>query len=264
MSSEATTVKTITFIGWIRAVVRIVLLLAVLLLYIPYFIGWLLLSPWPDRAYRYKCSIIMLWAKAWCAILGMRVTQHGSPPPLPFILVSNHLGYLDILLLQCVVPAWFVSKADVRGWPLIGMMTRSGHVLFINRGRKRDVQRINERMAEILERKQGVLFFPEGTSHRGDEVHPLKTSLLAIANNSGHPVHTAVISYRTEPGDPPPSEVLCWWGDHEFAPHFLRLLTLRRFHATLHFPPEPAQNPDRKALGVDLQQKMNEVFTPNA
>jgi len=248
----------------LRVVTRVLLMLTALVLYIPYFIGWLLLSPWPDRAYRYKCSVICLWAKVWCSILGMKVTQHGTPPKLPFILVSNHLGYLDILLLQRVVPAWFVSKADVRGWPLIGMMTRSGHVLFINRGRKRDVQRINERMAEILDQNQGVLFFPEGTSHRGDQVHPLKTSLLAIASHSGHPIHTAVISYQTEPGDPPPSEVLCWWGDHEFVPHLLKVLTLRRFHATLHFPPEAVQNPDRKALGVELQEKMNQIFTPNA
>lgn len=248
-----------------RLLLRLALMLATLCLLFPvYVIGGLMLAPWPARAYGWRCRMIQRFAGCWCAIMGMRITQVGQAPARPFIMVANHLGYLDILLLLRTVPAWFVSKADVRHWPLIGFLARCGHVMFIDRGRKRDVQRINTQMLDALNRNEAVLFFPEGTSHRGDQIHPFKTSLLAVAAEASLPVHAAVISYQSAKGQPPPSESLCWWGDMTLTPHLLRVLRAPSFHVHLTFLSEPVKHPDRKELATLLRTRMATVFQPNS
>jgi len=183
----------------------------------------------------------------------VRVDQHGRPPARPFLLVSNHLGYLDIAVLAATTGGCvFVSNHEVAEWPVWGPLSRMGGTIFVDRSRPRDALRVLGRMRKALERGEGVVVFPEGTSSGGAAVLPLRSALLAGAAREGIPVHWAVLSYRTPPGSPPASEAVCWWGRMTFVPHVVGLARLPRIDATLVWGDEAVVGDDRKALAVRL------------
>lgn len=216
----------------------------------------------PLRQLRIRNLAFRMWARGFTRIVGMRVAVEGSPPPAPFLLVSNHLSYMDIVLLASVVDAAFVAKADLRSWPAIGRVIATADTIFIDRGRRRDVVRVTERIAHELGRGLGIVLFPEGTSTKGDGILPFKPPLLDFAARGDHPVHFAVISYSTAAGDGRASDTVCWWGDAPFLPHVLRLLRLARFDARLVFGDAAIHDRDRKALARKLHEATERSFTP--
>jgi 1-acyl-sn-glycerol-3-phosphate acyltransferase len=188
------------------------------------------------------------WAKAAARIVGMRVRVHGAPPAPPAVLVANHLGYVDVIALWSAACGVFVAKAEVGSWPLVGVLGRVLHTLFLDRGRKRDLVRVVAGMERLLASGRSVVFFAEGTSTCGDRVLPFKSSLFEAAARARVPVACASLSYRTRPGAPPAERAVCWWGDMTFPDHVYALLRLRGFDAELRFAAAPLAGSDRKDL----------------
>lgn len=207
----------------------------------------------PRTATPIQLWICRTWARGVVAILGLSVDVVGAPPPPPFVLVSNHLGYLDIVTLMAHAPAVFVSRADVSGWPVLGRLARAGGTLFLEREVRRDVLRINALMHDVLAQGLGVVVFPEGTSSGGDEVLAFRSSLLEPAVALSTPVHWAALTYATPPGAPHARDAVCWWGEMTFPDHFWRLLCLRRIRAGLRFGATPLRADGRHALAGALQ-----------
>lgn len=207
-------------------------------------------------------SAMRLWTGALCRVLGVQIRRTGTVPDRPFFLVSNHLTYLDILVLGHERPARFVGKAELRHWPLVGWLCRGAGVIFIDRSSRRDVLRVGAEIERTFEEREGVIVFPEGTSTRGHEIAPFKPPLLGWPSLRGLPVHTATLSYRL-PGDQPPVDrVVAWWGGMTFVPHLLRLLQLPRIEAHVHFDPEPIVDEDRKRLAERLRARVASHFEP--
>lgn len=202
------------------------------------------------------------WGRFVVAALRVRVERRGTPPRGGFLLVANHLGYLDIPVIASQVPVIFVSKAEVADWPVIGWIARSVGVVFLERERKRDLPRVAERIAAELSHGNGVVLFPEGTSSRGAEVLAFRPSLLDPAARAGLPVSYAALSYRTPEGSPPASEAVCWWGDMTFGGHALRLLGLPWIEAEVAFGDAPVVDTDRKSLAQRLWQAVRLRFEP--
>jgi len=208
----------------------------------------------PRRRGLWRSRIFHAWGRTMARLLGMRVEVLGRPPEPPFLLVANHLGYVDVVLLasrlgRCV----FVSKAEVRGWPAVGPLCASVDTLFIQRESKRDIPRVVESIEAVLAGGRGVVLFPEGTSSGGDAVLRFRPGLLEAAARAEIPVHSAAIAYRTLPGAQPASELVCWWRDMPFVPHVWQLLGLRAFEARLCFAEETVCESDRKLLAERLQ-----------
>lgn len=221
------------------------------------------LRPWADAwQLRVRNAIFRVWSRGICRIVRMKVEVEGRPPTGPFLLVANHVSYIDIILLGSRIDAAFVAKADLRGWPLAGRIIAAADTIFIDRAKKKDVLRVMGIIGRELGRGLGVVIFPEGTSSKGDTVLRFKPSLLEYATRHDHPVCYAAVTYVV-PGDAPPAhEAICWWGDAPFGPHFLRLLGLPGFQAKLVFGARPLHGTDRKDLSERLRTSVEELFVP--
>ncbi len=181
----------------------------------------------------------------------------SGPVPKSGLLVSNHLGYLDILAISSVTPAAFVSKAEVRGWPIFGWLAKIGGTIFVQREHRLQVGAANIEIQAALAEGALVVVFPEGTSSNGETVLPFRASLLEPALRGGYEISIACLRYELVDGDA--KQEVCYWGDHTFFPHLLNLLGKRQIRATLRFEPFRRTTDDRKELAKELHAAVVEL-----
>ena len=141
--------------------------------------------------------------------MNARVEVEGTFPESGGILVTNHLGYLDVLVLASLGPTVFVSRADVEHWPVIGRLTRWCSTIYIDRSRRDQIPAVITEMKAALSTGAQVVFFPESTSGPGDEVMPFRASLFDVATTDEIPVRVGALTYRTVPGEPPARDSVC-------------------------------------------------------
>jgi len=256
-------------VTFLRASIRGVLLaVSIGLLLVPLFgiriVAWMVPGAGRSARIRDRASTFAFrqWARVACWVIGVRPKLRGTPPAPPFFLVSNHLGYLDIVVMASLAPCVFVSKADVRNWPIIGRLCAAVGTIFLDREQKRDLPRTMGRIEAVLGSGRGVVLFPEGTSTKGDEVVRFRPSLLELPARSGRGVHYAALRYQTRFGSPPASTTVCWWGDAPFFPHLWGMLAVRSIDAEVVFAAEPIEHTDRKALARALRNAVAESFEP--
>ena len=227
-----------------------------------------------------RIAVILLWGAARIAVqrrdpqqvaretarrllraLGVRLRVSG-PVPSGGLVVCNHLGYLDILVLQSVESFVFVSKSDVRRWPVFGWYAQRMGCIFTERERPGRVGATNRQIGAALGRGDRVLLFPEGTSSGGETVLPFRSALLEPA--LGRPVSAAALAYALEPGDGDPSQVVCYWKDMTLLPHLLRLSGRRRIDAWLSFGAVDGAPSGRKQLATILGDRVRQLRAPIA
>ncbi|MBX7173136.1 MAG: 1-acyl-sn-glycerol-3-phosphate acyltransferase [Pyrinomonadaceae bacterium] len=215
----------------------------------------------PNKIY-WRQIIFRNWARYFVKISRMKVEVIGTPPHSPFFLVCNHLSYMDIPTIRAVVEGIYVAKGEIESWFAAGKIVRDMGNIYINRQCKRDIPRAGLDVLNALERGEGVIIFPEGTSTKGEEVLPFKSSFLEFAASTDLPVHYASISYQTPLDEPPPSYSVCWWDDTTFIEHLWRFFQLKEVTAIINFGEEPIVGDDRKKLAKDLWEAVSEKFIP--
>ena len=247
----------------IRAIRRLILFLAVTFTAIMLLLAGLLLRLFGAAVFeRWRIVVVQGWARLIARVIGMRITVIGTPPKPPFLLVSNHLSYVDIPLLFTRLRGIFIAKREVSSWPLLGYAARLINTLFIDRKNHRDLNRVNRLIAAHINPRQGVILFPEGTSSPGAEIKPFRPSLLQYPADAGLPVHYATISYRS--GNPayPAHTKICWWGGMTFGDHLFEMFKIRQFEATIVFGSQPLAHRDRKQLAALLWASARQSFIP--
>ncbi|MCC5912863.1 MAG: 1-acyl-sn-glycerol-3-phosphate acyltransferase [Balneolaceae bacterium] len=215
-------------------------------------------KPW--ETWRSLC--MKRWAAAVARTLSMEIRIEGEPPKPPFFLVSNHLSYIDIVVLSYSLETTFVSKSEVKTWPFLGIMARTLGILFVDRRRKRDLPRVNKLISSQLNERQGVVLFPEGTTSPGKELLPFRPSLLQHPAAEEVEVSFAAIHYETGEGGLPAHESVAWWGDKPMHTHLFRMALNDQITATIRFGGRTLKSNDRKELAAGLQKEMNRIFTP--
>ena len=189
----------------LRATIRLIALCAVTCgMYLLLIAGLAFTFPSGHARVIWRGIILRGWAKATAAFLKIRIAAYGAPPRAPFFLVSNHLSYVDIVVLATQFRCSFIAKKDVSRWPVIGLLCRSIGTLFINREDRRDIARVNRQVERALAEGRGVVLFAEGTSSEGMTVLPFKPGLLEPAARAGFAVSYATLSYRVPDDETPP------------------------------------------------------------
>ena len=179
--------------------------------------------------------------------LPFRVTVHGELPQTPMLWVSNHVSWTDIPLLGMVAPMSFLSKAEVRTWPVAGWLAAKAGSLFIRRG-SGDSQLIRKQMTRHLEQAHPLLMFPEGTTTDGSHVLGFHAALLQPAIEAGAPIQPLALCYRLPDGRF--TRAPAYDGDVSLLDCLKAIVAEREIVARIHVAPalSTTEQPDRKQL----------------
>ncbi|WP_417209980.1 lysophospholipid acyltransferase family protein [Antarctobacter sp.] len=212
--------------GWLRIALRAPLMVVVIF----GCLGLLLLARLIERPlFGARRPVTPLITQCVCRtvllIMGLPVEVRGQRMTGAGAVVANHTSWLDIFVLNSRKTIYFVSKAEVSGWPGIGWLARATGTVFINRD-PREAQSQTQLFEERLLHGHRLLFFPEGTSTDGLRVLPFKTTLFAAfySERLHHAMQIQPVSvvYHAPPGVP--ACFYGWWGDMEFGASLLRVL----------------------------------------
>ena len=174
--------------------------------------------------------------------LGIKYQVEGQLPCCGLV-VSNHLSYLDIVIISAAMPCFFVAKMEIVGWPFFGKAARTGGTIFLDRSSLASAMSVADQITERLNLPVPVLLFPEGTSTDGAQVLRFHSRLIDPATTAGAPITAAALRYEIEGGVE--ERELCWYGDESFATHMWKVLGVVGFSAQLRFF-EPRIYPDRR------------------
>jgi len=178
----------------------------------------------------------------------------GGSIPKSGLLVSNHLSYVDILVIASITPAMFVAKREVKSWPVFGFFAKLAGTVFVDRERRTRVGQTTGEIETALNEGALVVLFPEGTSSNGETVLPFKSSLLEPAARQTHALFAGHIQYAIEDGDV--GEEVCYWKDMTLVPHLINLLSKRAIKAEVRFTQLRAGSTDRKELAKQLHSEI--------
>ncbi len=180
-------------------------------------------------------------------IMGIRVSFTGElNQTKPTLYVSNHISYLDILVLGDL-KAYFIAKAEVASWPVIGKLAEFQNTLFIERRAGRARHQLSV-MQQHLNNSKNLILFPEGTSTDGVHVDPFKSSLFEAANlaalNQTSSLRVAIqpitIAYTHQADQKMNRQMLdhyAWYAEMPFGSHAARLFALKKVDVKVHYHP---------------------------
>jgi len=195
-------------------------------------------------------------------IAGVQVHARGVPAQGPVLVVSNHVSWLDIPVLGGLAPVGFLSKAEVRHWPLVGWLAARTGTLFIRRG-AHAATAVTQRITENLEQGRRVHVFAEATTTDGTDVRRFHPRLLAAAQDTGSPIQPVAIRYLPTPdGRPSPAPYI---DDAVLLTHALRVLGEPRLDVEVSFlPPIAVADQDRRSLADAAHQAVRAVVVDEA
>jgi 1-acyl-sn-glycerol-3-phosphate acyltransferase len=195
-------------------------------------------------------------------ILGIFKTQIKISGSIPKggLLVSNHLSYVDILVLASITPAIFVAKHEVKSWPVFGFFAKLAGTVFVDRERRTHVGKTTSEIETALNQGALVVLFPEGTSSNGETVLPFKSSLLEPAARQTHALFASHIQYEIDDGEV--REEICFWKDMVLVPHLINLLSKKTIKAEVRFTQLREASTDRKELAKQLHSEILRLKAP--
>ena len=156
--------------------------------------------------------------------------------------ISNHLSYLDIVVFATLHPCVFVSKEEIRKWPVVGWMTTMSGTVYVARGHGGSAMRARKEMQAALDAGLPVVFFPEGTTSNGIQLLKFHSGLLSQVIAGGAPVTAAYLSYSFSEDnghDVSVADDVSYWGNRNMLVHIFKFLGLRGVRAEVRFAEEP-------------------------
>ena len=207
------------------------------------------------------------WLHRFCGTLRRQMhisvtVESGRFPDGGGAVISNHLGYADIIVYAALHDCVYCAKQEIRSWPIVGWMTMMAGTVFIDRGHGGSAVGATSRMQATVEAGLPVLFFPEGTTSNGDGLLPFHSGLLQQALTIHAPITAARIRYTLDRPNAPGITVrddVHYWGDINILKHLFRFCSLQGVHAHIRFAESPIQfsmPDDRKAAAMEAREQV--------
>ncbi|WP_394787700.1 lysophospholipid acyltransferase family protein [Rhodoferax sp.] len=221
---------------------------------------WTIRRHFPQMDDAARGQRVQAWSLQVLQVMGITLRVHGTPPAQgPLLLVANHISWLDIAVIHAAGYCRFVSKSDVKHWPIVGTLATGAGTLYIERESRRDAMRVVHHMAERLRAGEVVAVFPEGTTGDGSAMLPFHANLLQAAISANVPVLPLALRF-----------VDVHTGALHFAPSFVgnetllgslwRTLGADTLGAEVRFgTPERAEGRDRRTWAQDLQHTVEQL-----
>lgn len=216
--------------------------------------AWTVRVVFPRLSVAQKEERIQAWALELLARLAIKLIVKGQPCQAgPALLASNHISWLDIMVLHAARHCRFVSKSELQHWPLVGTLATGAGTLYIERESRRDAMRVVHNMAECLRQGEVLAVFPEGTTGDGTQLLPFHANLLQAAISAQAPVQPVALHFADE-ATGAVSFAPCYIGDDTLVRSVWRTLSAKGVVAVLHFgTPQLADGRDRRAWAADLR-----------
>ncbi|RAJ46426.1 1-acyl-sn-glycerol-3-phosphate acyltransferase [Kitasatospora sp. SolWspMP-SS2h] len=236
--------------GVVRRVLRLAGCLAVLVA------GVLAAGPVRALAWLPAERLVRWWSRLLLAALGVRVRPISAPGRSAggSLLVSNHVSWLDVLLVAAVRPGRMLAKTEVGRWPVLGPLTSWGGTIFIDRDRLRALPGTVEEIAAALRRGERVVVFPEGSTWCGRDGGRFRPALFEAAVRADVPVQPLTLRYRGADGRP--STAPAFVGEDGLLASLWRVVSVRGLTAEIELLPllPPALFPGRRQLAAAAQR----------
>jgi 1-acyl-sn-glycerol-3-phosphate acyltransferase len=204
---------------------------------------WISVLGLPNR-WKIISRLMRSFALLLRSILNIKATVVGDEGQLErggYVIISNHVSYVDGIILGSIFPIVFVSKREVKSWPIIGQWNTLCGTVFINRQKKGLVAHLVKEMTAKLGQQANILLFPEGTSTNGERLLPFQTAPLAAPLRSRAIIVPASLVYtriEDEPVTASNRDCVYWYGEMDFLTHFWKLLSLRSVEALVTIQPK--------------------------
>jgi lyso-ornithine lipid O-acyltransferase len=201
-------------------------------------------------------------------ILNIKVTVAGDTGQIAeggTVIICNHLGYVDGIVLGSLFPVVFVSKQEVKKWPLIGLWTAICGTIFINRQRKNEVRLLIAEMSRRLNDGVNILLFPEGRATNGERMLPFQTAPLAAPLRNRSIIVPLTLVYKCvddKPVSKSNRDLVYCYDDMDFVPHFWKLLSHHTVEALVTVQPKieccryKDNSAGRKKLALDCYNRV--------
>lgn len=216
--------------------------------------------PWSTP--RLHLALAREWSRSLLALLGVQLTVRGEPlneDSHNVMVVADHVSWLDIYLLNAVRPVRFVSKAEVRNWPVLGWFAAKTGTLFLERGKRRDTARINHAITMALSQGDCVAFFPEGTTTDGTHLRPFLASLLQPAIDAGAELRPVALRYLNCDGSI--NTRAAYFGDMTMLESMRNILAQHEIRAELQFlEPIACTGKSRKELAQQAEAAISSAL----
>jgi len=148
---------------------------------------------------RQQEKIIQFWCKRLLSIFEIKVEVQGLNSFLynqkQYLMVANHISWMDIIVIQSIKPSIFVAKSDVASWPLFGWVAQMTGTIFIKREKVSDIKKALKKMKRRLI-KRSVCIFPEGTSTSGRYLLPFKSNLFQSSIDTNKSILPLCLRYK--------------------------------------------------------------------
>ncbi|WP_291515665.1 lysophospholipid acyltransferase family protein [Bdellovibrio sp. ArHS] len=184
-----------------------------------------------------------------------------------FLLVSNHMGFIDIMMLASCTPMLFVTSVEMRETPFLGLLTELGGCIYVERRSRTRILDEMKNIVETLRKGFRVVLYPEATSTNGERVLPFKKTLMMAAAHAGVPIQPVVINFRNINGEDFTlkwRDHVCWYGDIPFATAMWRAATLKSVTGEIEFLEQIVSTPedDRGVIADKAHSLIASKFVP--
>jgi 1-acyl-sn-glycerol-3-phosphate acyltransferase len=207
------------------------------------------------------------------ALVGVHVRVVGQPVRDRAVLfVSNHVSWVDIIVLGSLAPIAFIAKREVRSWPLVGITAKLQRTIFVDRKRRHQTAATVADIVHTLHGGTSVVLFAEGTSSDGNHVLPFRSALLgAVKHAAAHGgeagdvlIQPMSICYTSLHGIPMGRQhrpLVAWYGDLDFMPHIKAFVDRAAVDAVVTYgAPVPADGAtDRKTMTRQLEGTVRRI-----